>query len=56
METKKLGNTDVTISAIGLGGMPMSLSSRPPESQSIEVIHRAIALGVTLISHHCPTG
>jgi aryl-alcohol dehydrogenase-like predicted oxidoreductase len=49
METKKLGNTDVTISAIGLGGMPMSLSSRPPESQSIEVIHRAIALGVTLI-------
>lgn len=49
METKQLGNTDVTISAIGLGAMPMSLSSRPPESQSIEVIHRALDLGITLI-------
>lgn len=49
METKQLGNTDVTISAIGLGGMPMSLSGRPPESQAIEVIHRALDLGVTLI-------
>ena len=49
METKQLGNTGVTISAIGLGGMPMSLSSRPPESQAIAVIHRALALGVTLI-------
>jgi aryl-alcohol dehydrogenase-like predicted oxidoreductase len=49
METKQLGNTGVTISAIGLGGMPMSLSSRPPESQAIKVIHRALDLGVTLI-------
>lgn len=49
METKQLGNTGVTISAIGLGGMPMSLSSRPPESQAIAVIHQALALGVTLI-------
>lgn len=49
MQTKQLGNTDVTISAIGLGAMPMSLSSRPSESQAIEVIHRALDLGVTLI-------
>jgi aryl-alcohol dehydrogenase-like predicted oxidoreductase len=49
MQTKKLGNTDVTVSAIGLGGMPMSLSGRPPESQSIAVIHRALDLGITLI-------
>lgn len=49
METKQLGNTGVTISAIGLGGMPMSLSSRPPESQAIQVIHRALDLGVTFI-------
>ncbi|MBE9129547.1 MULTISPECIES: aldo/keto reductase [unclassified Coleofasciculus] len=49
MKTTKLGNTDITISAIGLGGMPMSLSSRPPESQSMEVIHTALDLGVTLI-------
>jgi pyridoxine 4-dehydrogenase len=49
METKQLGKTGVTISAIGLGGMPMSLSTRPSESQSIEVIHRVLDLGVTLI-------
>ena len=49
METKQLGFTDITISAIGLGGMPMSISGRPDEAQSIEVIHRALDLGVTLI-------
>lgn len=48
-ESKQLGNTDVTISAIGLGGMPMSLSRKPPESEAIAVIHRALDLGVTLI-------
>ncbi len=31
------------------GGMPLSLRGRPPESQAIEVIHRALDLGVTLI-------
>lgn len=49
MEMKHLGNTDVNISGIGLGGMPMSLRGRPPESQAIEVIHRALDLGVALI-------
>lgn len=49
MKTNQLGNTDVTISAIGLGGMPMSLSRKPPESEAITVIHRALDLGVTLI-------
>lgn len=49
MEMKHLGNTDVNISGIGLGGMPMSLRGRPPELQAIEVIHRALDLGVALI-------
>jgi len=49
METKHLGNTDVAISAIGLGAMPLSLNRRPSESQAIEVIHRALDLGITLI-------
>ncbi|MBZ8180918.1 aldo/keto reductase [Oscillatoria salina] len=49
METKKLGKTDVKISEIGLGAMPMSLQSRPPESEAIQVIHKALDLGVTLI-------
>ncbi|KYC42769.1 aldo/keto reductase [Scytonema hofmannii PCC 7110] len=49
METKQLGKTGLSVSAIGLGTMPMSLSSRPPESESIEVIHRALDLGITFI-------
>ncbi|ARV60099.1 aldo/keto reductase [Nostocales cyanobacterium HT-58-2] len=49
METKQLGKTGVWVSAIGLGAMPMSLSTRPPESQSIDVIHRALDLGLTFI-------
>lgn len=49
METKQLGKTGVYVSAIALGGMPMSLSNRPPESESVKVIHRALDLGVTMI-------
>jgi pyridoxine 4-dehydrogenase len=49
METKQLGSTGITVSAIGLGAMPLSVSGRPPESQAIEVIHKALDLSVTLI-------
>ncbi len=49
METKQLGKTGVSVSVIGLGGMPMSIYNRPPESQSIAVIHRALDLGITFI-------
>ncbi|WP_392531425.1 aldo/keto reductase [Nostoc sp. C117] len=49
METKQLGKTGIFVSAIGLGGMPMSIYNRPPESESIQVIHRALDLGITLI-------
>ena len=49
METKQLGKTGVSVSAIGLGAMPMSISNRPSESQSIAVIHRALDLGIAFI-------
>ncbi|BAB74015.1 aldo/keto reductase [Anabaena sp. FACHB-709] len=49
METTQLGKTGVFVSAIGLGGMPMSIYNRPPESDSIQVIHRALDLGITFI-------
>jgi aryl-alcohol dehydrogenase-like predicted oxidoreductase len=49
METTQLGNTGVFVSTIGLGAMPMSIYDRPPESQSISVIHRALELGITFI-------
>lgn len=44
MQTRKIGQT--TVSAIGLGGMPMSLEGRPPEEQSIRTIHAAHDAGV----------
>ncbi|HEY9810396.1 MAG TPA: aldo/keto reductase [Halomicronema sp.] len=49
MKTKHLGNTGVLISAIGLGGMPLSLKGRPSEVDAIAVIHRALDLGVSFI-------
>jgi len=47
MRTRRVGELEVT--ALGLGGMPMSLSGRPSEAQSIAVIHAALDGGVTLI-------
>lgn len=49
MESKKLGKTDITISAIGLGAMPLSLRGRPEQEDAIAVIQKALDLGVTLI-------
>lgn len=46
---RALGRTGISVYPIGLGGMPMSLEGRPPEQQSIAVIHAAIDAGVTLI-------
>ncbi|WP_066516526.1 aldo/keto reductase [Curtobacterium ammoniigenes] len=40
---------DVSVSAIGLGGMPMSIEGRKDERQSIATIHAALEAGVTLI-------
>jgi aryl-alcohol dehydrogenase-like predicted oxidoreductase len=47
METRRIG--DVTVSAIGLGGMPMSVEGRPDRQQSIATIRAALDAGVTLI-------
>src|SRR5918999_4172531 len=46
-KTRKLDGADVF--PIGLGGMPMSLSGRPPEEQAIRAIHAALDAGVNLI-------
>ncbi|ROQ40822.1 aryl-alcohol dehydrogenase-like predicted oxidoreductase [Frondihabitans sp. PhB188] len=40
---------DVSVSAIGLGGMPMSIEGRPDRKRSIATIHAALEAGVTLI-------
>jgi aryl-alcohol dehydrogenase-like predicted oxidoreductase len=47
MQTRRIG--DVQVSAIGLGGMPMSIEGRPDEQRSIATIHAALEAGVTLI-------
>ncbi|MFH7028395.1 MAG: aldo/keto reductase [Heteroscytonema crispum UTEX LB 1556] len=49
METIQIDKTGVFVSAISLGAMPMSIYDRPTESQSINVIHRALDLGITFI-------
>ncbi|HLH57872.1 MAG TPA: aldo/keto reductase [Streptosporangiaceae bacterium] len=47
MQTRTIGT--VAVSAIGLGGMPMSIEGRPDEDRSIRTIHAALDAGVTLI-------
>src|SRR3954467_3784054 len=46
-KTRRIG--DVEGSAIGLGGMPMSIEGRPDEARSIATIHAALDAGITLI-------
>jgi aryl-alcohol dehydrogenase-like predicted oxidoreductase len=47
MKTRRIG--DVSVSAVGLGGMPMSIEGRPDEQRSIATIHAALDEGITLI-------
>jgi aryl-alcohol dehydrogenase-like predicted oxidoreductase len=47
MQTRRIG--DVEVSAIGLGGMQMSIEGRPDEQRSVATIHAALDAGVTLI-------
>ena len=46
---RTFGPTDRKTTAIGLGGMPLSLSDRPDRAQAIEVIHAALDGGMRLI-------
>ena len=58
MQQRNLGPR--TVSAIGLGGMPMSIEGRPDRERSIATIHAALDAGVTLIdtadSYHRDAG
>ncbi len=47
MHTRTIGHE--TVSAIGFGGMPISIEGRPDRSQAIATIHAALDAGVTLI-------
>ena len=56
MQQRTIGTRSV--SAIGLGGMPMSIEGRPDEARSIATIHAALDAGITLIdtadAYHSP--
>jgi len=58
MQYRHIG--DFTVSAVGLGGMPMSIEGRPDEAQSIRTIHAALDAGIRLIdtanSYHLYAG
>ncbi|MFF9512396.1 aldo/keto reductase [Streptomyces sp. NPDC014724] len=51
---------DTTVSAIGLGAMPLSIEHRPDETRAVATIHAALDAGVTLIdtadSYHWHAG
>jgi aryl-alcohol dehydrogenase-like predicted oxidoreductase len=47
MQTRRIG--DRSVSAIGLGAMPMSVEGAPDEARSIATIHAALDAGITLI-------
>ncbi|RKN40427.1 aldo/keto reductase [Streptomyces hoynatensis] len=47
MQTRRIG--EVQVSAIGLGGMPMSIEGRPDAARSVATLHAALDAGVTLI-------
>lgn len=58
MQYRTIGNT--TVSAVGMGAMPLSIEGRPDQERAIATIHAALDAGVTLIdtadSYHWHAG
>ena len=49
MKQRQLGPGGPQVSAIGLGGMYMSITGRPDEAQAIRAIHGALDAGITFV-------
>jgi aryl-alcohol dehydrogenase-like predicted oxidoreductase len=49
MKMRPLGSSGLTVSAIGLGGMYLSIDGRPSETDAVRTVHAALDAGVTLI-------
>lgn len=49
MKTRPLGSSGLTVGAVGLGGMYLSIDDRPSEDDAIRTIHAALDAGITLI-------
>ncbi|MER7726506.1 aldo/keto reductase [Streptomyces sp. NPDC096323] len=58
MRQRTIGN--ITVGAIGLGAMPLSIEGRPDEQRALATVHAALDAGVTLIdtadSYHWHAG
>jgi aryl-alcohol dehydrogenase-like predicted oxidoreductase len=49
MKTRKLGSSGFEVSAVGLGGMYLSIQGRPSDDDAVRTIHAALDAGVTLV-------
>lgn len=49
MQTRSLGPGAPSVTVVGFGGMPVSITGRPDETTGISVIHAALDAGMTLI-------
>ncbi|MGO8995091.1 MAG: aldo/keto reductase [Polyangiaceae bacterium] len=49
MKTRTLGSSGLTVSAVGLGGMYLSIRDRPSEDDAVRTIHAALDAGITFI-------
>jgi aryl-alcohol dehydrogenase-like predicted oxidoreductase len=47
MKSRSIG--EVRVSAVGLGGMPMSIEGRPEPDRAVRTVHAALDAGITLI-------
>jgi len=49
MKTRTLGSSGLAVSAVGLGGMYLSIRDRPSEDDAVRTIHAALDAGITFI-------
>jgi aryl-alcohol dehydrogenase-like predicted oxidoreductase len=49
MKTRPLGPSGLDVSAIGLGGMYLSIDGRPGEADAVKAVHAALDAGITFI-------
>ncbi|MEO7110801.1 MAG: aldo/keto reductase, partial [Polyangiaceae bacterium] len=49
MQTRKLGPAGPVVSVIGLGGMYLSITGRPSETEAVDTILASLGAGVTFI-------
>src|ERR1700722_1876008 len=49
MNERPLGSSGLTVGAVGLGCMYLSIRERPSEDEAVRTIHAALDAGVTLL-------